>query len=88
MSEDWYVYVLLSESAHLTYVGIAKDPDKRLLEHNGELPGGAKFTRRGRPWQITARHGPYPSRSEATIMEARIKKIRGRKRISFNPLLE
>lgn len=88
MPEEWFVYVLISETEHLTYVGLAKDPQNRLLEHNGEKPGGAKFTRRGRPWKIVKTHGPYSNRSEASIMEARIKKLRRRKRLGTSPLFD
>ena len=86
MSQDWYVYVLYSESTHRTYVGVTIDIDRRLVEHNGEKPRGAKSTRYGRPWKIISKHGPYADRSEAQRMEARIKKLRGRRRFGINPL--
>ena len=40
-ASTWFVYVLSSEARPVTYVGIAKDVDARLAQHNGELPGGA-----------------------------------------------
>lgn len=36
----------------LIYVGIAKDPDKRLKEHNS---GKSKFTKGFRPWRTMYR---------------------------------
>lgn len=46
-----YVYMLLVKNSKkkISYVGYAKDPNKRLIKHNSGL--GAKFTR-GRKWNI------------------------------------
>lgn len=40
----WYVYVLLCADNSL-YCGITTNLEKRLKQHNGELKGGAKYTR-------------------------------------------
>jgi len=34
-----------------TYVGITKNLNKRIRQHNGEIKGGAKATVSGRPWE-------------------------------------
>ena len=81
---DWIVYVLTSETHRATYVGIALDPDRRLRQHNGGLPGGARFTRAGRPWQLAARYGPYPSRAEAQRAEFQLKQLRGEERLGWD----
>lgn len=81
MAETWFVYVLVSSVTERTYVGITTDPDRRLLEHNGELPGGAKATRPWRPWTVGRLYGPISSRSEASKLEHRIKKEVGKKRL-------
>ncbi|MCA9661250.1 MAG: GIY-YIG nuclease family protein [Myxococcales bacterium] len=78
---DWYVYVLLSEDEERTYVGVTTDLERRLAQHNGELPGGAKATRAGRPWTIAAQHGPLETRGEAQSVEHRLKRRRGRRRL-------
>ena len=47
----WHVYLL--ECADGTfYCGIAKDLQKRLAEHNGHLPGGARYTSGRRPVRL------------------------------------
>jgi predicted GIY-YIG superfamily endonuclease len=81
----WFVYVLVSASGSRTYVGITIDLERRLQEHNGELPRGAKATRRGRPWSIGASFGPFETKSEALKLELRIKKLRGLRRLAFRP---
>ena len=78
---DWYVYVLLSVDRARTYVGIARDPETRLLAHNGERPGGAKSTRAGRPWTIGRTLGPYGGRAEAQKAEWELKQRRGLDRL-------
>ena len=80
---QWYVYVLSSEVATRTYVGIALDPEKRLKEHNGEAPGGAKSTRGFRPWKIGKVYGPYKTRSKVCMVEHQVKKLKGKKRLEF-----
>jgi predicted GIY-YIG superfamily endonuclease len=80
--DPWYVYVLLSADGRRTYVGVTTDLERRLSQHNGELPGGAKATRQGRPWSIGAHEGPLESRSEAQKIEYRLKRRRGLRRLS------
>ena len=77
----WRVYVLVSDDGTRTYVGISTDPERRLLEHNGDYPGGAKSTRYGRPWMIGRLLGPYEDRSTAQRAEYRLKQKRGRERL-------
>ena len=79
--ESWYVYVLSSEVRRVTYVGIAKDTEARLRQHNGECRGGAKSTRAARPWKIARVEGPFPSRGEAQRVEAVVKRVKGVRRL-------
>ncbi len=78
---SWFVYVLVSESRVRTYVGVTTDVVRRLAQHNGELAGGAKSTRAGRPWQVAAVHGPLPERAQAQQIEAVLKHTRGEHRV-------
>ncbi len=88
---QWFVYVLLSGSgpdggATRSYVGISTDPERRLLQHNGEVPGGAKSTRGGRPWRVGRLLGPYAGRGRAQQIEASIKKLSGvQRRLAWSP---
>lgn len=52
MHRSHYCYLLNSKRLKThTYIGYTYDPIKRLRQHNGEKPGGAKYTRRYRPWK-------------------------------------
>lgn len=44
----WSVYLLLCGDGSL-YCGISTNPERRLAQHNGEIQGGAKYTRSRRP---------------------------------------
>ncbi|GHD36538.1 GIY-YIG nuclease family protein [Parahalioglobus pacificus] len=71
MAEDcWHVYLLRCSDGTL-YTGIAKDLQRRLRQHNGELAGGPKYTRGRRPvsllWSCTAEDRSAASRREAAI---------------------
>ncbi|HVK77967.1 MAG TPA: GIY-YIG nuclease family protein [Kofleriaceae bacterium] len=76
----WFVYVLVSRAGR-TYVGVAKDVARRLRQHNGELRGGARATRAGRPWRVGQIAGPWPTQSRAQVIEHLVKRRRGRQRL-------
>lgn len=78
--ELWWVYVLRSTVRKRSYVGITIDLPRRLEQHNGKLPGGARSTRGARPWKIGKVYGPYLSRSRASQVEYAVKKLRGSRR--------
>mgnify|MGYP001812050087 CR=1 FL=1 len=78
MGDAWCIYILLCADGSL-YTGVAKDLQRRLLQHNGVYAGGPKYTRGRRPvqllWSDTA-----SDRSAAQRREAAIKKLsRGEK---------
>ncbi|MDI3323538.1 GIY-YIG nuclease family protein [Pontibacterium granulatum] len=56
------------------YTGVTTDPERRLREHNGEVKGGARYTRTRQPvtmvWQEV-----HANRSDACKREAQIKRI-------------
>jgi predicted GIY-YIG superfamily endonuclease len=45
-------YLLQSLKNSRTYFGYTVDIDRRLRQHNGEIVGGAKKTKRSRPWKL------------------------------------
>ena len=46
---NWSCYLIQNGKA--TYVGVSLDPIRRLRQHNGEISGGAKYTKsRGSGW--------------------------------------
>ena len=56
------------------YTGIAVNLKRRVAQHNGELVGGARYTRGRRPVAVVYEQA-CESRSEATKREAEIKKL-------------
>lgn len=77
----YFVYVLCSTVAPRTYVGMTNDVTRRLRQHNGELVGGARYTRVDRPWKVALVLGPYETRSIACRVEWRAKRFRGAERL-------
>ena len=68
-----YCYLLQSESnENRTYVGYTKNPQKRLRQHNGEIAGGAKYTRSYRPWKIVCIIEGFPDKRTALQFEWRM----------------
>lgn len=78
---SWWVYVLVSADGARTYVGITVDRERRLSQHNGDAPGGARSTRAGRPWTLGASYGPFEDRGAASRVEYRVKRARGEARL-------
>lgn len=71
--ERWSVYLLSCADGTL-YCGVTTDVQRRLAMHNGEVPGGARYTRGRRPVALAACAGGM-SRGEALRLEAHIKKL-------------
>jgi putative endonuclease len=71
----WFLYILKSETAKRTYVGITTDPWRRINEHNAGT--GARSTR---PWKGTwkllyVELISSGTRSEATRREIQVKRL-------------
>ena len=49
IQDNWTVYII--KNKRFTYIGASPDAHKRLRKHNGELSGGARYTKRiGAGW--------------------------------------
>ncbi len=68
----WQVYLLRCADGSL-YCGVTTDLARRLRQHNGELPGGARYTRARRPVSLLLAR-PCASRSEAQRRESLVKR--------------
>lgn len=68
------VYVLQSthpKYQHRTYVGYTVDLKRRIRQHNGELVGGAKYTKVGRPYRVVCFISGFPTKNAALQFEWR-----------------
>lgn len=70
----YYIYILRC-SDNTLYTGITTDIERRVRQHNGEVKGGARYTRAKRPVQLVHSE-ELQSRSEATKREYEIKALR------------
>jgi len=77
----WYLYVLICNDNSL-YCGITTDPERRLKQHNGELKGGAKYTRSRRPCRFTLIKKAM-NRSIASKEEYQFKRLNRVKKINY-----
>jgi putative endonuclease len=73
VSGSWYIYVVRCADGSL-YTGVARDLQRRLLQHNGELAGGSRYTRGRRPVELLW-CDTEPDRSAPQQREASIKKL-------------
>ncbi|KAK4771693.1 hypothetical protein SAY87_032225 [Trapa incisa] len=73
-SRLWSAYLILSTNDPIkTYLGVTSDFARRLKQHNGELKGGAKSSRSGRPWICACIISGFRSQSEACSFESKWK---------------
>lgn len=70
---DWVVYILRCADGTL-YTGVTTEVERRLRQHNGEIVGGARYTRVRRPVALVW-HQVCESRSQACQYEAQIKAL-------------
>lgn len=67
----WHVYLLECRDGTL-YCGITRDLERRVAQHNGLLPGGARYTRGRRPVRLAASL-PCPDKGTALRLERAVK---------------
>jgi structure-specific endonuclease subunit SLX1 len=73
VGNDWCTYLILSHDKRKTYLGVTANLTRRLRQHNGELAGGAKSVRGGRPWSLVWTVRGFGTRSEACQFEWRLR---------------
>eukprot|EP00929_Paragymnodinium_shiwhaense_P045455 TRINITY_DN23228_c0_g1_i1.p2 TRINITY_DN23228_c0_g1~~TRINITY_DN23228_c0_g1_i1.p2 ORF type:complete len:160 (+),score=23.68 TRINITY_DN23228_c0_g1_i1:118-597(+) len=73
-----YVLRSIAPAAKATrsYTGITNNLPKRLRQHNGEIKGGARATRAGRPWKVFCLVKGFRVLQEALCFEWRAKRQR------------
>lgn len=76
----YFVYILEC-SDHTFYTGITTNLDRRVKEHNNSKLG-AKYTKVRRPVRLIYSR-EFNNRSEASIEEARIKKLSRSEKLNF-----
>jgi predicted GIY-YIG superfamily endonuclease len=72
---DVFVYVLVSLKDATFYVGISKDPNNRLIEHNS---GKTKYTSGHLPYKLIYCSSAYSSYADARIQEKKLKSKAGK----------
>ncbi|XP_011091781.1 structure-specific endonuclease subunit SLX1 isoform X2 [Sesamum indicum] len=71
---SWAVYLILSTNSPIkTYVGVTNNFSRRLKQHNGEVRGGAKASRAGRPWICACLIKGFQDKSKAYEFESKWK---------------
>jgi putative endonuclease len=73
MAECWQVYLLRCADGSL-YAGVARDLERRVRQHNGELVGGARYTRGRRPVELVWSEASE-NRSAAQAREAELRQL-------------
>ena len=81
MINNWYMYVVLCFDNSF-YCGITTNLERRLKQHNGELKGGAKYTRSRRPCKYIYTETCL-NRSDASKREAKFKKLRRKEKEKY-----
>lgn len=69
MSFSCYILASVGLPETKSYIGYSEDPFVRLLQHNGDLPDGAKPTEVHRPWFLVAVVSGFPRYFAALAFE-------------------
>lgn len=78
MKGPWLVYIIQSTTSARTYVGCTNNFARRIRQHNGDLVGGAKYTR-GNSWApVVLCKGFADDQRHALQFEWRLKERKGR----------
>ena len=78
---EYYVYIVQCADESL-YTGITNDLERRMGQHNGAVPGGAKYTLGRSPVSLVYTEA-CDSKSEALKRESSIKKLSRTKKMEL-----
>ena len=75
MTDDFYCYILRNPQNNMTYNGFTNKPKRRIRQHNQEIKGGAKFTKKfgNGDWEMYALVTGFPDKINALQCEWKIK---------------
>ncbi len=74
---EWFVYVLTSPRSTIPYIGKSNNLERRLRQHNGELVGGARRTRKNAGCWVRELHiSGFPDERAALQFEWRFQRER------------
>jgi putative endonuclease len=76
----YYTYILKSIKTGKLYIGHTDNPERRLAEHNN---GKSKATCKRGLWELIFKK-EFNSKSEATVFELKLKKLKSKKYILEN----
>jgi len=74
-TKQYVCYIIESEVSNRTYVGITNNLKRRLRQHQGELVGGAKYTRIGKPWLLVAYVSGFQTHKQVLQFEWMLKRM-------------
>ena len=77
----YYVYMVRCKDGTL-YTGYSIDVKRRVLEHNGKLKGGGKYTRARRPVKLVYSE-VFRTKSQALSREVFIKKLSRKQKLAL-----
>ena len=78
---EWYVYLI--KNRQYTYVGCTNNIDNRIRKHNGEIVGGAKYTKsKGKGWEYICYLSGFNNQIDALRFEWAFKHVKYNKRLS------
>lgn len=81
---DHVCYILQSCISNKTYIGYTVNFSRRIRQHNGEIQGGAKKTRKWRPWTPVCVISGFYDSSSALRFEYRLQHPHRRRRAKEN----
>ncbi len=65
---EYVCYLLMNDDYSLSYIGITNNLERRLRQHNGEIKGGAKYTRKSK-WNVICYIQNFPTMKDSLQFE-------------------